>query len=102
MLGVSADVSYSSSYSVSPLGQPLDVQPSYARLDAAIRLQSENRRTQLALIGKNLTNRFIVSYAADTPFSGSPPGGPTGTLADQTALLLPPRTVELQFSFRYY
>ncbi len=101
VLGVSAAVSYSSSYSVSPLGQPLDAQPSYTRLDAAIRLQSESRRSQLALIGKNLTNKFIVSYAADTPFTGSLPGGVMGTLADQTALVLPPRTVELQFSLRY-
>jgi outer membrane receptor protein involved in Fe transport len=101
VLGVSAAASYSSSYSVSPLNHPLDVQPSYTRLDAAIHLRSENRRTQLALIGRNLTNRFVVSLAADTPLTGSPPGGATGTLADQTALMLPPRTVELQFSLQY-
>lgn len=100
-LGVSADVGYSSSYSVSPVGQPLAVQPSYTRLDAAIRLQSEDRRAELALIGRNLTNKFIVTSAADAPRSGSLPGGTTGTLADQTASFLPPRTVELQFTWRY-
>ena len=101
LLGVSADVLFSSSYSTSPVGQPLDVQSSYSRLDAAIRLQSEDRRSQWALIGKNLTNRFVVSYASDAPLSGTPPGGTTGTLAHQTGIFLPPRTVELQFSWRY-
>lgn len=101
VLGVTADVIYSSSYSTSPVGQPLDVQSSYTRLDAAIRVQSENRRSELALIGKNLMNKFVVSYASDAPLSGSPPGGTTGTLAHQTGVFLPPRTVELQFSWRY-
>lgn len=101
VLGLSADVSYSSRYLVSPFGQPQDLQPSYTRLDAAIRLQSENRRTQFALIGKNLTNRFVVTAAGDAPLSGGPPGGASGTPADQGAIFLPPRTVELQFSWRY-
>jgi hypothetical protein len=101
VLGVSADVVYSSSYSTSPVAQPLDVQSSYTRLDAAIRLRSEDRRAELALVGKNLTNRFVVSYGSDAPLSGTPPGGTTGTLAHQTGVFLPPRTVELQFSWRY-
>ena len=100
MFGVSAAATFSSSYSVSPVGQPLAVQAAYTRLDAALRLQSRDRQIQWALIGKNLTNRFVASYASDAPFSGSPAGGATGTLADQTVVFLPPRTIELQFSWR--
>jgi outer membrane receptor protein involved in Fe transport len=101
VLGVSANVLYSSSYSTSPVAQPLDVQSSYTRLDAAIRLQSEDRRSELALIGRNLTNQFVATYGSDAPLSGTPPGGTTGTLAHQTGAFLPPRTVELQFTWRY-
>ena len=101
MLGVSPAVTFSSGYSVSPVGEPLAKQAAYTRLDASIRLESANRRSQWALIGKNLTNRFIVSYANDAPLSGSAAGTTTGALADQTGVFLPPRTIELQFSWRY-
>jgi iron complex outermembrane recepter protein len=101
MLGVSAAVGFSSRYSVSPVGQPLAVQPGHTRLDAGMRLLSGDRRFQWALIGKNLTNRFVVSYANDAPFSGSPAGLATGSLADQIGVFLPPRTIELQFSWRH-
>ena len=43
----------------------------------------------------------MVSYANDAPLSGSAAGGTTGALADQTGVFLPPRTIELQLSWRY-
>jgi hypothetical protein len=55
---------------------------------------------QVALIGKNLTNKFVVSYASDSP-NTPPRGSPAGTLADQAGIFLPPRTVELQLTWRY-
>jgi outer membrane receptor protein involved in Fe transport len=99
LLGCSIDVRFSSRYSVSPFAQPLDVQSSYANLDAALRLETSNHHWQLALIGRNLTDRFVVTYASDAPSTGSAAGGTTGRLADQFALFAPARTVEIQLTY---
>jgi iron complex outermembrane recepter protein len=96
----SADVRLSSRYSVSPFAQPLDVQPAYVTLDAAIRLSIAETGWQAAVIGKNLANRFIVTYASDLPSTGTPAGGVTGKLADQFALFAPGRSVLLQLTYR--
>jgi iron complex outermembrane receptor protein len=99
-LGGSIDLRFSSRYAVSPFAQPLDFQPSYASLDATVRVGEANSRWQLALIGRNLTNRFIVTYATDLPSTGTAPGGTTGRFADQYALFAPARTIQLQFTYR--
>jgi iron complex outermembrane recepter protein len=101
VVDLSADLRYSSSYSVSPFGEPLDMQASYVNLDAAIRISAEQGSWQLALIGKNLTNNFVVTSAFDESSTGTASGGKTGTLANQFALFAPPRTVELQLTYRY-
>jgi len=97
-VAASADLRLSGRYSVSPFAQPLDVQPAYAALDASLRASTADQRWQIALIGKNLTNRFIVTYASDLPSTGTAPGGTTGSLADQFGLFAPGRTVQLQLT----
>jgi len=97
-VAASSDLRLSGRYSVSPFAQPLDVQPAYAALDASLRASTANQRWQIALIGKNLTNRFIVTYASDLPSTGTAPGGTTGSLADQFGLFAPGRTVQLQLT----
>ncbi len=99
-LGGSVDVRFSSRYSVSPFAQPLDVQSSYASVDAALRVGEIGSRWQVALIGRNLTNRFIVTYATDLPSTGTAPGGVSGQFADQYGLFAPARTVQLQLTYR--
>ncbi len=100
-LGLSADVRFSSSYSVSPFAESLDVQGAYASLDAMMRVGAEDGRWELALIGKNLTNNFVVTAAFDESSTGSASGGKTGVVADQFGLFGPPRTVELRLTCRY-
>jgi hypothetical protein len=99
-LGGSVDVRFSSRYSVSPFAQPLDVQSSYASVDADLRVGEIGSRWQVALIGRNLTNRFIVTYATDLPSTGTAPGGVSGQFADQYGLFAPARTVQLQLTYR--
>ena len=101
LLAAMADMRLSSRYSVSPFAQPLDIQPAYATVDVAIRLSTANERWQTALIGKNLTNRFVVTFAGDEPSTGTSAGGVTGRLADQYAIFAPARTVELQFTYKH-
>lgn len=100
VLGVSADVRYSSKYSVSPFAQPLDEQDSYANLNATVAIGTDDNRWTLAVIGKNLTNNFVATSAFEQSSTGTAPGGTTGILADQYGLFAPPRTVELQFTWR--
>ena len=96
-----ADMRLSGRYSVSPFAQPLDIQPAYASVDAAIRLSTAGEQWQVALIGKNLTNRFVVTFAGDEPSTGTAAGGVTGRLADQYAIFAPARTVQLQLTYKH-
>jgi outer membrane receptor protein involved in Fe transport len=99
VLACSTDVRLSSRYSVSPFAQPLAVQSAYANLDAAVSVATSDHHWQLALIGRNLTDNFVVTYASDAPSTGSAAGGQTGQLADQVGLFAPARTVELQLTY---
>jgi hypothetical protein len=99
--GLSTNLRFSDSYLVSPFGNPVDRQGSYAMLDASVRLGAENDRWQLAVIGKNLTNRYVLTYGQDAPSTGAGTGTPAGVPADQFGFPLPPRTVALQATFRY-
>jgi iron complex outermembrane receptor protein len=101
VVGLSAEVRYSGGYSVSPFGEPLAVQSAYVNLDAALRLTTDDGRWQLALIGKNLTNNFVVTSAFDQSSTGTAPGLKSGVLADQVALFAPPRTVELRLTWHH-
>lgn len=100
-IGLSGTARYSSSYNASSFGNPLGIQKRYVNLDASVRLSTADERWQLALIGRNLTNRFVVTSSLDAGFSGGSPGGTTGVLADQNAAINPPRTVQIQASWRY-
>lgn len=99
--GLSTNLRFSDSYLVSPFGNPVDRQGSYAMLDASLRFGAESDRWQLALIGKNLTNRYVLTYGQDAPSTGSGTGTAAGVPADQFGFPLPPRTVALQATFRY-
>ncbi|MEP7102590.1 MAG: TonB-dependent receptor [Burkholderiales bacterium] len=101
VLGWSARVRYSGRYNVSPFAQPLAVQPAYISVDAAVRVGALDERWQLALIGKNLTNRFIATSAFDQSGTGTPSGGVTGTPANQFGLFAPPRSVAVEFTGRF-
>ena len=101
VMGLSARVRYASASSVSPFGQPLAVQPAHALVDAALRVSTRDERWQLALVGKNLTNRFVVTSVFDQSGTGSASGGVTGQPANQFALFLPPRTVMLELTGRF-
>lgn len=100
-LGLAADARYNGSYLASGFGNPYSHQDSYVNLDASVRVGSEDGRWEVALLGKNLTNRFYVTGVVDGPSTGSASGGVTGTPADQLGFATLPRTVQLQLSWRY-
>jgi outer membrane receptor protein involved in Fe transport len=99
-IGFSTDSRYSSSYIGSPFGNPLTRQPRYINVDASIYLRSD-RGWELSVIGRNLSNQFVISGALDSPSTGSGTGTAAGRLADQRGYTNTPRTVQLQLTMRY-
>jgi len=95
------DARYSGSYLASSYLNPLSYQDRYLNLDATLRFTTEDDRWQLALIGKNLTNRFVVTGAQDAPSTGRGTGTIAGIPSDQRSFFAPPRTVALQVTARY-
>ncbi|MEY4055341.1 MAG: hypothetical protein RL519_676 [Pseudomonadota bacterium] len=99
--GVSGDARYSGDYITSAFGNFFTKQDSYVQLDAAARLKFSDDRFELAVIGKNLTNRFYRTGGTDTPNTGSGAGTAAGVLANQTGYVAQPRTIQAQLTFRY-
>lgn len=100
-LGVSVAARYSDGYLLSPFGNRRDYQKSYANLDASLYLAGEESRWRLSLIGKNLTDQYVLTAAQDAPSTGSGTGTAAGVAADQYGFPAPRRTVALQLSLRY-
>jgi outer membrane receptor protein involved in Fe transport len=99
--GISADGRYSDHYLASGFGNPDSRQKSYVSLDASIRFGRDDDLWQIALIGKNLTNRFYVTGVVDGPSTGSGTGTPAGIHADQLGFATLPRTVQLQITTKF-
>lgn len=100
--GLSSDLRYSARYNASPFGNPDARQKSYVTLDASARISTADDRWELALIGKNLTNRQILTGAQDITGTGSGTGTANGgNGADFFGYSSLPRTVQLQLGFRY-
>jgi outer membrane receptor protein involved in Fe transport len=112
MLGLSVDGSYSGGYEFGTNYQPLAYQDAFTKLDATLRLFTQDNRWELAAIGRNLTNKRSLINGIDRTGTGSGKGttlpsctaaGQTGcaALADIIGTPTLPRTVALQLTFRY-
>jgi outer membrane receptor protein involved in Fe transport len=99
--GISADGRYSDHYLASGFGNPDSRQKSYISLDASIRFGRTDDRWQMAVIGKNLTNRFYVTGVVDGPSTGGGTGTPAGVHADQLGFATLPRTVQFQITTKF-
>jgi outer membrane receptor protein involved in Fe transport len=97
------DLNGMSRYYFSEQEGPGTIQGGYVLIDSSIRLISQRGHTEwtLALIGKNLTNRWIIAGGSDRPNSGSGTGTATGVPADILGYLDRPRQVILQLSGKY-
>lgn len=91
-MGVSADAQYSSSYRAGENLAPASLQESFWRLNNGIRLYPEDEKWELALIGRNLTNEFVLTQASDQP------GGSKGSTTTVTPR---PREIILQATLRF-
>jgi outer membrane receptor protein involved in Fe transport len=100
--GLSVDLNHSSSYNYTDVLIPEAVQKSFTRIDGSITLGAEDDKWKVALIGRNLTNEFVVTSANEFPFTG---GSGTGTAAgiksDLNTIVERPREVALELSFKF-
>ena len=69
MLTTTADLVYSDEYLQSLTLDPAATQDAFFKLNARIALTGADRRWELALVGRNLTDETTVSYAGDTPLA---------------------------------
>ncbi|MCH7628020.1 MAG: TonB-dependent receptor [Proteobacteria bacterium] len=93
--GVNVDARYSSSYLASGFNALQSRQGKYATLDAGLRFGAEDDNWTIAVIGKNLTNKFYVSGVVDGPSTGG------ATHADQLGFGNLPRTVQVTVTKRF-
>jgi len=68
-LHLRSDVVHSSKYLQSLNLDPMATQPSYTKLNARLALGDANDRWEVALVGRNLTDKTTISYAGDTPLA---------------------------------
>ena len=111
MASLSADLLYSDGYISSTNYNPLSYQKKYTTIDATARLFTADRRWELAVIGRNLSNQRPLINANDRNGTGGGKGGfvTCSTLAQTGCDRLPditgtpalPRSVALQVSYHY-
>ena len=76
------------------------VQDSYVLLDASVRLGSDDGRWTVAVIGRNLTDKYIRTSAADAPSTGGNTGTDRAFQSDRYAFFKLPRTIAFEVSMR--
>ena len=89
------NVNISSFYQADPYLNPYGVQAGYATVDAGIRFGKLGGPWELAVIGKDLNNKYIVSSALEEGTTTGP-----GQIGDVIDYVNRPRQVLLQFTVR--
>ena len=86
-IAFSVDTSYTSSYFAQAQNNPASRQHGYALVDSTIAYRDDHSGYEIALIGRNLTNKYYFSRANDASFTGSGVGtsSPTARVADTLA-----------------
>jgi outer membrane receptor protein involved in Fe transport len=69
LLKMTADLLYSSDYLTSLTLDPATRQDAYLKVNARLALADVNNRWELALVGRNLTDKTTISYSGDTPLA---------------------------------
>ena len=96
-LDISGDAFYSDGYFASETMAPSAFQGSFWRLNASVGLSAAESRYAVRLIGRNLTNRYYLTFAADrTGGTGVP-----NTIGEQRGVVARGREIALQVSARF-
>ena len=99
---LSSDVSYTSEYNFTDTLRPDAVQDAYTKVDASFRVLGPSDRWTLSVIGRNLTEEYVVTSANDIPFTGGTgTGTAVGVLADMSAFVENPREVYVEVALKF-
>jgi outer membrane receptor protein involved in Fe transport len=98
---LSGDIFYSSSFWASLEQSPGSLQSDYSTYDMSLKIGDPDRRWDLALIGKNLSDRYILGRAINVSLTGKGTGtaGPA-VLGDIASTVSRGRQILLQFTWR--
>jgi iron complex outermembrane receptor protein len=107
--GLTGDMSFSSGYFTDAPNDPRGRMPSYQLFNATIRVAEEDDRWEIALIGRNLGNKYYWVRSADRAFTAANTGGSgvdpnpalRARLADKLATISRGREVMLRATFKY-
>ena len=80
---------------------PFSKMPKYALVDATARIGDADDRWELAVIGRNLTDKWYYVASTDVPFTGGAAGGTTGVLGDRYASVSRGREVMVRVSYKF-
>ncbi|MCE3289667.1 MAG: TonB-dependent receptor [Caulobacter sp.] len=101
-LQLNGDLSYTSEYNFTDTLRPDAVQDAYTKVDASVVLFAPGDRWKVSLIGRNLTEEYVVTSANDIPFTGGTgTGTAVGVLSDMSAFVENPREITLEFSMKF-
>lgn len=105
-IGLLGSMNFSSGYFTDATNAPAGRMPSYQMFDATLRLADVDDRWELALIGRNLTNKFVFLRTSDGPFTGvgSTTGCATpgcGRPADKAGAVEYGRTVMVRVAYKF-
>lgn len=92
------DLIYNSEYLTTPSLDPKFEQDAYTKINARIALSGNDEMWEIALIGKNLTDESIVSYANGLPVASVVT---SGTASGYYAFYEKPATVALQGTLKF-
>lgn len=98
-LGFSVNGRYSSSFLTDASSAPHGRMPKYGLLDATLRLAEVNDKWEVALIGRNLTNKYYWVQSTDAPFTGGALG--SGVLGDRYGALSRGREIMLRVTYGF-
>ncbi len=90
-------LTFSDSYITNAASQPRSRSPSYNLIDASVRIVQVDDQWELALIGRNLTDKYYWVRTSDNPANSVTPG----RLADSTASVSRGREIMLRVGFKY-
>ncbi|MEC3911894.1 TonB-dependent receptor [Sphingobium sp. CR2-8] len=94
---ISGDAAYSGSYNASDTFSPAAVQNSFWRFNASLAVATDDDHWRLALIGRNLTNKYYLTYASDRTGGASVPGN----LGEQRGVVARGREILLQLGYKF-
>ncbi len=90
VLGAQVNVTYKDDFYHQPDLDPIDSEDAHHKINARLALGSSDRKWELAVTGRNLTNELTKNWSFDTPLM---PGTHTSSIA-------PPRMVTLEATYR--